>query len=131
MKKKDYNQNVSYQNTPHLQKLTWLLGIAYATLSLNTIMAFLHTKCHEFPLLILVFVFVIMIPTSVTDPRRGNRGLFAVVGAWIVAICYTLFLAWGFSFFALYIVLAAEVLILFVYLVLSHRFAKRRLKKKG
>jgi hypothetical protein len=117
--KKDYHYFMSKADTYKLRKQTWLLGLAGAAISLNSLIAYFYTNCRNLVLLILCICFAIWVPTRVTDSFRENRGTLAAISMWIGAAFITILFAMGYSFPVLYIIFAAEILLslLFVFII--------------
>ena len=89
--KKEYNEYANKRNIPNLELYTQLLGIFYGTLGLNSLLCFFKWKYtmesdSKYAVLFLMLSIAMFMhtPDAMTDERRANRDLFAVIGAGIV-----------------------------------------------
>lgn len=87
--KKDYNFWVNKHNIPNLKLYTQLIGIFYGTLGLNFLLCFLYWKYilkweHAGMVLILSILMFMITPIVMTDEKRQNRNLVAVITDGIV-----------------------------------------------
>lgn len=82
--KKRYNFWVTKYNVPNLELYTQLLGVFYVTLGLNFLLCFLYAKFimeleYAGLVLILSILMFMITPVVVTDEKRENRNLAAVI----------------------------------------------------
>lgn len=113
--KKEYNFFVS-GNMPNLKLFTRLIGLCFGTLGLNFLLAFLYGKFavdfeHSAVLLLLSVIMFVLTPIAVTDEKRANRGLFAVICDEVIRGICTISLIALLNFKVLIIVYSAEILV--------------------
>ena len=116
--KKEYNRYANKHNIPNLELYTQLLGIFYGTLGLNSLLCFFKWKYtmesdSKYAVLFLMLSIAMFMhtPDAMTDERRANRDLFAVIGAGIVhGFCTIPFIVW-LRFKVLLLLYVAEILI--------------------
>lgn len=96
---KNYNRDANHRTVSFLREKTILIGSFYALTGLNGwIAAWLawlqkQDRSAVVGLVVLGFVMLAMVPVSVLDRRREMRDLFAVVGAGIVWLFFSGFVA--------------------------------------
>ena len=126
--KKEYNFFVS-GNLPNLKLFTQIIGLCFGTLGLNFLLAYLYGRFaadfeYSAVLLLLSVIMFVLTPIVVTDEKRANRGVFAVIcGEVMRAIC-TISLIVVLNFKALIIVYSVEILI-DLFLVIRNRLAHK------
>ena len=116
--KKEYNRYANKHNIPNLELYTQLLGIFYGTLGLNSLLCFFKWKYtmesdSKYAVLFLMLSIAMFMhtPDAMTDERRANRDLFAVIGAGIVhGFCTIPFIVW-LRFKVLLLLYVVEILI--------------------
>ena len=116
--KKEYNKYANKHNIPNLELYTQLLGIFYGTLGLNSLLCFFKWKYtmesdSKYAVLFLMLSIAMFMhtPDAMTDERRANRDLFAVIGAGIVhGFCTIPFIVW-LRFKVLLLLYVVEILI--------------------
>ena len=116
--KKEYNEYANKHNIPNLELYTQLLGIFYGTLGLNSLLCFFKWKYtmesdSKYAVLFLMLSIAMFMhtPDAMTDERRANRDLFAVIGAGIVhGFCTIPFIVW-LRFKVLLLLYVVEILI--------------------
>ena len=116
--KKEYNRYANKHNIPNLELYTQLLGIFYGTLGLNFLLCFFKWKYtmesdSKYAVLFLMLSIAMFMhtPDAMTDERRANRDLFAVIGAGIVhGFCTIPFIVW-LRFKVLLLLYVVEILI--------------------
>ena len=116
--RKEYNEYANKHNIPNLELYTQLLGIFYGTLGLNSLLCFFKWKYtmesdSKYAVLFLMLSIAMFMhtPDAMTDERRANRDLFAVIGAGIVhGFCTIPFIVW-LRFKVLLLLYVVEILI--------------------
>lgn len=81
-KQKDFYANKN--NTPNLDLYTTLIGFAYGSMAFNFFLAFAYTEFivkweYSQMCLILSIIMLVLIPLTMKDPRKEDRGFFAVL----------------------------------------------------
>lgn len=127
--KKKYNFFVS-GNMPNIKLFTQLIGLCFGTLGLNFLLAYLYGKFavdfeYSAVLLVLSVIMFVLAPIAVTDEKRANRGLLAVIGCEVMRAVCTISLIVMLNFKALIIVYSVEILI-DLFLVIRNRRAHKK-----
>ena len=113
--KKKYNFFVS-NNMPDLELYTQLIGLCFGTLGLNFLLAYLYGKFavefeHSAVLLLLSVLMFVLTPIVVTDEKKANRGLLAVICGEVMRAVITISLIAMMKFKTLITVFSVEILI--------------------
>ena len=127
--KKEYNFFVS-GNLPNLKLFTQLIGLCFGTLGLNFLLAYLYGRFaadfeYSAVLLLLSVIMFVLTPIVITDEKRANRGLFAVICGEVMRAVCTISLIVMLNFKALIIVYSAELLIDLFLVIINHRAHKK------
>ena len=133
--KKKHGKNdffVSSRNTPHLREKTIIIGMAYLFSGANCIVCGL--VCAEGSVvqmeLLLGITMLLMVPISVTDEKRENRGMLATICACLTHLVFSGILAYLSTpwWMAVY---AVEVVIIAVVVFISRKHSKRFFRRPG
>lgn len=127
--KKEYNFFVS-GNMPNLKLFTQLIGLCFGTLGLNFLLAYLYGRFavdfeYSAMLPVLSVIMFVLTPIVVTDEKRANRGLFAVICGEVMRAVCTISLIVMLNFKALIIVYSVELLIDLFLVVRNRRVHKK------
>lgn len=92
--KKEYNFYANKRNTPNLDLYTVLIGFAYGSMAFNCFITFIYAKFiiqweYSHMCLVLSIILLILIPLTMKDPRKEDRGLFAVLCDYIMCTVLT------------------------------------------
>ena len=136
--KKEYNEYANKHNIPNLKLYTRLLGIFYGTLGLNFLLCFFQWKYtmvseSEYAVLFLMLSITMfaLTPIKMTNERRRDRDLFAVIGAGIVhGFCTIPFIVW-LRFKVLLLLYVAEILIVIFLSIRNYRINHGKWFKKS
>lgn len=108
---KNYNYFVSRRNTPKLDLYTWLIGLAFGFMALNSIVTLFVCSSLQDRLLVGESIFTLVaIPVYVTDQRKSRRGLGAAISSIILLTVLTAVHVFYYSFWPLLIIYAVEIL---------------------
>ena len=126
--KKEYNFWANKHNIPNLKLYTKLIGIFYGTLGLNFFLCFLYGKFtleleYAGLALILSILMFIITPVVMTDEKRENRNLVAVITDGIMhGVCTigsTVLLRFG----VLFLIYIVEMVIVILLVVRDYRIS--------
>lgn len=125
--RKDYNETVTYMNTPHLKENTIIIFMSYLLIGLNFAVAgFCFLQMPELSIVSIPMIF--MAPISITDDRRSMRGTFAVVGSCVVYLASCAILCY-FSYWWILAYVAEAILCAFIVLISIKKRIKKKVKK--
>ncbi len=136
--KKEYNEYANKRNIPNLELYTQLLGIFYGTLGLNFLLCFFQWKytmqsdaVYARALLMLSIAMFIGTPIMMTDERRVERDLSAVITPGIVhGFCTITFIVW-LRFKVLLLLYIVEILIVIFLSIRNYRINHGKWFKKS
>ena len=124
--KKKYNFWPNKHNIPNLKLYTQLTGIFYGTLGLNFLLCFLYGKYileleyAGFVLILSILMFLIT-PVAMTDEKRENRNLVAVITYGIMHGVCTIGSIVLLNFRVLLLLYIVEILIVIFFVVRNYR----------
>ena len=136
--RKEYNEYANKHNIPNLELYTQLLGIFYGTLGLNFLLCFFQWKytmqsdaVYARALLMLSIAMFIGTPIMMTDERRVERDLFAVITSGIVhGFCTITFIVW-LRFKVLLLLYIVEILIVIFLSIRNYKINHGKWFKKS
>ena len=136
--RKEYNEYANKHNIPNLELYTQLLGIFYGTSGLNLLLCFFQWKYtmvseSEYAVLFLMLSITMfaLTPIKMTNERRRDRDLFAVIGAGIVhGFCTITFIVW-LRFKILLLLYVIEILIVIFLSIRNYRINHGKWFKKS
>lgn len=119
-KQKDFYANKN--NTPNLDLYTTLIGFAYGSMAFNFFLAFAYTEFivkweYSQMCLILSIIMLVVIPLTTKDPRKEDRGLFAVLCDYIMCTVLTFAIIvfgdiyWMLAVYAIEMIIATTVIV--------------------
>lgn len=124
--KKEYNFWANKHNIPNLKLYTQLTGIFYGTLGLNFLLCFLYGKYileleYAGLVLILSILMFMITPVAMTDEKRENRNLVAVIAYGIMHGVCTIGSIVLLNFRELLLLYVVEILIVIFFVVRNYR----------
>lgn len=124
--KKEYVFWADKHNIPNLKLYTQLTGTFYGTLGLNFLLCFLYGKYimeleHAELILILSILMFIITPVAMTDEKRENRNLIAIITYGIMHGVCTIGSIVLFNFRALLLLYVVEILMVIFFVVRNYR----------
>ena len=136
--RKEYNEYANKHNIPNLELYTQLLGIFYGTLGLNFLLCFFQWKytmqsdaVYARAFLMLSITMFALTPIKMTNERRRDRDLFAVIGAGIVHGFCTIPFIVLFRFKILLLLYIVEILIVIFLSIRNYRINHGKWFKKS
>ncbi len=119
-KQKEFYANK--RNTPNLDLYTSLIGLAYGSMAFNCFLTFVYAEVilkweYSQMCLILCIIMLVLIPLTMKDPRREDRGFFAVLCDYIMCtvltIAITIFadIYWMFGVYTIEMIIASVVIV--------------------
>lgn len=129
--KKKYDDEADYRTIHYLDLYTKLLGMIWVSLGVNFFLDFLYWKFvlqygDSFMVLGLSIIMFTLTPLEMTDSRKKQRDLTAVISGGIVHGICTIGSAWLLHFWLLLVVYVIEILIAILLVV---KFFKGRSDK--
>ena len=124
--KKGYDFWANKHNIPNLKLYTQLIGIFYGTLGLNFLLCFLYWK-YELKLeyaglmLVLSILMFIVTPVAMTDEKKQNRDLVAVIFYGIMHAVCTIGSIVLLNFKVLLLLYMVEILIVIFLIIRNYR----------
>lgn len=124
--KKIYNFWANKHNIPNLKLYTQLIGVFYVTLGLNFLLCFLYAKIimeleYAGLVLILSMLMFIITPVAMTDEKRENRNLVAVILDGIMHGVCTIGSVVLLDFKVLLLLYVAEILIVILLIIRNYK----------
>lgn len=128
--KKEYDFWANKRNIPHLELYTKLIGIFWGLLGVNFLMIFFYWKFilqYENSGLILVISIVMfaLVPMAMTDSKKANRDLVAVVATGVAHGIFTIGSVLVTHFWLLLIIYGIEILLVILVVVRNFRINKK------
>ena len=124
--KKEYNFWANKHNIPKLKLYTQLIGVFYVTLGLNFLLCFLYGKFirdleYAGLVLILSILMFMITPVAMTDEKRENRNLVAVISDGIMHGVCTIGSIVLLNFKVLLLLYVVEILIVIFLIIRNYK----------
>ena len=128
--KKEYDFWSNKRNIPHLELYTKLIGIFWGLLGVNFLMIFFYWKFilqyeNSGLILVLSIVMFALVPMAMTDSKKTNRDLVAVVAASVAHGIFTIGSVLVTHFWLLLIIYGIEILLVILVVVQNFRINKK------
>lgn len=134
--KKKYDDEANYRTIHYLDLYTKLIGMIWASLGVNFFLDFLYWKFvlqygDSFMVLGLSIIMFILTPLKMTDSRKGERDLTAVIIGGIVHGICTIGSVWLLHFWLLLVVYVIEILIAILLVVKFFKGRSDKIRKRS
>lgn len=134
--KKKYDDEANYRTIHYLDLYTKLIGMIWISLGVNFFLDFLYWKFvlqygDSFMVLGLSIVIFILTPLAMTDSRKGERDLTAVIGYGVVHGIFTIGSAWLLHFWLLLVIYVIEILIVILLIVKFFKGRSDKIRKRS
>lgn len=134
--KKKYDDHADYRTIHYLDLYTRLLGMFWGSLGVNFLLSFFYWKFvvqydDSFMVLGLSIIMFILTPLKMTDSRKGERDLTAVIIAGVVHGIFTIGGAWLMHFWLLLVIYAIEILIVILLIVKFFKGRSYKIRKRS
>lgn len=128
--KKEYDFWANKRNIPHLELYTKLIGIFWGLLGVNLLMIFFYWKYilqyeKSGLILILSIVMFVLVPMAMTDSKKTNRDLVAVVSTGAAHGIFTIGGVMVTHFWLLLIIYGIEILLVILVVIQNFRINKK------
>lgn len=134
--KKKYDDEANYRTIHYLDLYTKLIGMIWASLGVNFFLVFLYWKFalqyqHPYVMLVPSIIMFAQTHTAMTDPRKGNRDLTAVISCGVVHGMCTIGSVWLLHFWLLLVVYVIEILIAILLVVKFFKGRSDKIRKRS
>lgn len=134
--KKKYDYYANYRTIHYLDLYTKLLGMFWGSLGVNFLLSFFYWKFvlqYEHPYVILVpsIIMFILTPLKMTDSRKGERDLTAVIIDGVIHGMLTIGGAWLLHFWLLLVIYVIEILIVILLIVKFFKGRSDKIRKRS
>ena len=131
-KSKDYDRYVTPQNTPNYILYTWLIGLSFFFIGLNSLILFFSYKAYyhetDYHNIVFAVVFILISPFIAKDDRRSHTGLGYTVGIFIALTVLTAIMSYYTDIWEIFIAYAVEVVCLGLVIVIYFVRKKRQIR---